>query len=291
MTVYDRSWYGRLLVERVEGLITRRTCKLGAAEIVDFEDMLVNDGVTIVKFWLQISDEEQLRRFNDRASDPLKQWKLTDDDWRNREKRPAYLEAVERHARRHRPRHAHWDLIAAEDKHFARVAVLETLIDRWVHDLERRGLRRSRRPRAATTCTERRRGRPVSGTLTAMDSRYGITIPFDGVTLARAQGLVPPPRRPRLHRRVVRRGRRRRRLHAADPRRGVGAAPQPRRRRDARLHPRAGPAGHERRRARRGRRRAVSRWAWARRASRSSSAGTASPTTSPTRAPATCCAS
>jgi len=89
MTVYDRSWYGRLLVERVEGLIDMATVKSSAEEIVDFERMIVDGGTTLVKFWLQVSDAEQLRRFKDRESDPLKNWKLTPEDWRNREKRPA----------------------------------------------------------------------------------------------------------------------------------------------------------------------------------------------------------
>jgi polyphosphate kinase 2 (PPK2 family) len=141
MTVYDRSWYGRLLVERVEGLIDAASVKLSAEEIVDFENMLVNDGVTIVKFWLQISNDEQLRRFNDRAGNPLKTWKLTPDDWRNREKRSAYLDAINNMLDTTDHSHAHWDLIAAENKHFARVAVLETLVNRWIHDLERRGIK------------------------------------------------------------------------------------------------------------------------------------------------------
>ena len=140
MTVYDRSWYGRMLVERVEGLIDAATVKFSASEIVDFERTLVNDGVTIVKLWLHISNHEQLRRFDERASDPLKQWKLTPDDWRNREKRPAYLSAVSDMINLTDHPHSHWDLIAAEDKHFARVAVLETVVNRWVHDLERRNL-------------------------------------------------------------------------------------------------------------------------------------------------------
>jgi polyphosphate kinase 2 (PPK2 family) len=139
MTVYDRSWYGRLLVERVEGNIDDDAAKLSADEIVAFEKMLVNDGVTIVKFWLQISDDEQLVRFNNRQGDPLKQWKLTPDDWRNREKRSAYVRCINSMIDTTDHGHAHWDLIAAENKHFARVAVLETLIERWVHDLERRG--------------------------------------------------------------------------------------------------------------------------------------------------------
>lgn len=140
MTVYDRSWYGRMLVERVEGLIDHDTVQNSASEIVEFERMLVNDGVTIIKFWLQISAHEQLRRFNDRANDPLKQWKLTPDDWRNRENRPAYLEAVHDMIELTDHAHCHWDLIAAENKHFARVAVLETVVDRWVRDLERRDI-------------------------------------------------------------------------------------------------------------------------------------------------------
>ncbi len=138
MTVFDRSWYGRLLVERVEQLIDQATVKRSADEIVEFEQSLVNDGATIVKFWLHISDEEQLKRFHDRANSPTKQWKLTADDWRNREKRADYLEALDFMFETTDHGHAHWDVIAAEDKHFARVSVLETLIERWEHDLKRR---------------------------------------------------------------------------------------------------------------------------------------------------------
>ncbi len=139
MTVYDRSWYGRLLVERVDGLIDTGSVKRSAKEIVDFESALVHDGVTLVKFWLHISEQEQLRRFNDRAKDPAKQWKLTEDDWHNRSLRTQYLHAVTDMLEHTDHPHAHWDLVAAEDKHFARVFVLETLIARWEHDLIRRG--------------------------------------------------------------------------------------------------------------------------------------------------------
>jgi polyphosphate kinase 2 (PPK2 family) len=140
MTVFDRSWYGRLLVERVDGAINRKSARLSATEIVEFERSLVNDGITLVKFWLHISDAEQLARFESRAKDPLKQWKLTADDWQNREKRPAYLEALRDMIDWTDHPHGRWDLIAAEDKHFARVAVLETLIERWTHDLAQRGV-------------------------------------------------------------------------------------------------------------------------------------------------------
>ncbi len=139
MTVFDRSWYGRLLVERVEKEIDKATAEQSAKEIVEFERMLTSDDVTIVKFWLHISDEEQLRRYNQRANDPLKRWKLTPDDWRNREKRDAYLKALDFMVEATDEKRARWDLIAAESKHYARVAVLETLIKRWVRDLERHG--------------------------------------------------------------------------------------------------------------------------------------------------------
>lgn len=139
MTVFDRSWYGRLLVERVEGEINDQVAERSAQEIVEFERMLTDDNVTVVKFWLHISGKEQLRRFNDRENDPLKRWKLTPDDWRNREKRKGYEMALRFMVASTDIKHAHWDLIPAESKHYARVAVLETLIDRWVHDLQRRG--------------------------------------------------------------------------------------------------------------------------------------------------------
>ncbi len=139
MTVFDRSWYGRLLVERVEGEIDDDVAQQSAHEIVEFERMLVNDGVTIVKFWLHISDEEQLRRFHARAENPVKRWKLTADDWRNREQRDAYVAALNDVVKWTDHPHAHWDLIAAESKHYARAVVLETLIARWESDLTRRG--------------------------------------------------------------------------------------------------------------------------------------------------------
>ena len=140
MTVFDRSWYGRLLVERVEGLIDDKTARRSADEIVEFERMLVDDGATIVKIWLHVSAHEQLRRFEERAQDPMKQWKLTEDDWRNREGRPAYLRCLADMVEWTDHAHAHWDLIPAENKHYARAAVIETIIERWEKDLERRGV-------------------------------------------------------------------------------------------------------------------------------------------------------
>jgi polyphosphate kinase 2 (PPK2 family) len=124
MTVFDRSWYGRVLVERVEGFATEEQWRRGYEEIDAFEETLAHEGMIIVKFWLHTSPEEQLKRFEARASDPLKSWKLTDEDWRNREKRPQYEAAVEEMLERTDQPHARWHVVAAESKRFARVEVL-----------------------------------------------------------------------------------------------------------------------------------------------------------------------
>jgi polyphosphate kinase 2 (PPK2 family) len=129
MAVLDRSWYGRVLVERVEGFATAPEWRRAYGEINHFERALCEDGMILVKFWLHISDEEQLRRFKKREKNPLKAWKLTDEDWRNREKRPAYEEAIDEMVRRTSTEHAPWHLVEAEDKRYARVKVLETVCD------------------------------------------------------------------------------------------------------------------------------------------------------------------
>ena len=87
MAVFDRSWYGRVLVERVEGFASAQAWQRAYDEICEFEDTLVAEGMIMIKLWMHVSDEEQLKRFEARANDPLKTWKLTDEDWRNREKR------------------------------------------------------------------------------------------------------------------------------------------------------------------------------------------------------------
>src|SRR3954451_25344779 len=90
MAVLDRSWYGRGLVERVEGFATKEQWSRSYGEIVEFERTLAAEGMIMVKFWMHVSEKEQLKRFRDRANDPLRAWKLTDEDWRNREKRKEY---------------------------------------------------------------------------------------------------------------------------------------------------------------------------------------------------------
>jgi polyphosphate kinase 2 (PPK2 family) len=129
MAILDRSWYGRLLVERVEGYATEEQWGRAYDEINAFERTHADEGMTFVKIWLHISDAEQLERFEERSKDPLKTWKLTDDDWRNREKRPAYERAVEDVLERTDTAWAPWTVIAGESKPYARVAVMERVIE------------------------------------------------------------------------------------------------------------------------------------------------------------------
>ena len=127
MAVFDRSWYGRVLVERVEGFADDDAWQRAYTEIREFESMLVAEGTILVKFWMHISDEEQLRRFEARKDDPLKSWKLTDEDLRNRKKRDAYAEAVEEMLEQTSTTQAPWHLIEGDSKRFARLRVVETV--------------------------------------------------------------------------------------------------------------------------------------------------------------------
>ncbi|WP_298483242.1 hypothetical protein [uncultured Chloroflexus sp.] len=127
--VFDRSWYGRVLVERVEGFARPDEWRRAYAEINQFERQLVDFGAIIAKFWLHISPEEQLRRFTERQNVPYKAWKLTDEDWRNREKWPLYLEAADEMLLRTSTPFAPWTIVEAEDKKYARIKVLRTALN------------------------------------------------------------------------------------------------------------------------------------------------------------------
>ena len=141
MAVFDRSWYGRVLVERVEGYATREQWLRAYDEINAFERTLADEGMILIKFWMHISGDEQLKRFKRREKDPLKEWKLTDDDWRNREKRGDYKQAVEDMvARTSIEPHARWHLIPAESKRYARVAVIDTVIEEIEAGMRRHGM-------------------------------------------------------------------------------------------------------------------------------------------------------
>ncbi|MFW5452335.1 polyphosphate:AMP phosphotransferase [Thioalkalivibrio sulfidiphilus] len=130
MTLYDRSWYGRVLVERVEQLAEPSQWRRAYHEINDFEQQLCEHGILVHKFWLHISEAEQLARFRAREETAYKQHKLTDEDWRNREKRPEYEAAINEMVFRTSTEHAPWTLVPSEDKRFARVAVIETVCER-----------------------------------------------------------------------------------------------------------------------------------------------------------------
>jgi polyphosphate kinase 2 (PPK2 family) len=139
MVVLDRSWYGRVLVERVEGFAKPEQWQRAYDEINSFERTLWDEGMVMVKIWMHISDEEQLKRFERRRSDPLKAWKLTEDDWRNRGRRPDYEAAIDEMLERTHTEYAPWHVVPGESKRFGRVAVLETVIAAAEEGLRRHG--------------------------------------------------------------------------------------------------------------------------------------------------------
>jgi polyphosphate kinase 2 (PPK2 family) len=140
MAVLDRTWYGRVLVERVEGFASEEAWQRAYGEIVDLETTLAAEGTILVKFWMHVSPEEQLRRFESRQNDPYRAWKLTDEDWRNREKRSEYEAAVEEMLERTDTDVAPWHIVAADDKRWARVDVVRTVNDAIEAALRARGI-------------------------------------------------------------------------------------------------------------------------------------------------------
>lgn len=130
VTIYDRSWYGRVLVERIEGFAHTREWQRAYNEINDFEAQLVDRGIVLLKFWLHITPEEQLRRFEQRKQISYKAWKLTDEDWRNRERWADYELAVDEMVEHTSTRREPWTLVEANDKRYARIKVLRTLCER-----------------------------------------------------------------------------------------------------------------------------------------------------------------
>jgi polyphosphate kinase 2 (PPK2 family) len=129
IAIFDRTWYGRVLVERVEGFCSEADWRRAYAEINEMEAYLADFGAVIVKFWLEISKDEQLKRFRARQGTPIKQWKITDEDWRNREKWPQYRAAVDEMLVRTSTTHAPWTIVEANNKLFARIKTLETVLE------------------------------------------------------------------------------------------------------------------------------------------------------------------
>lgn len=137
VTIFDRSWYGRVLVERIEGFAQPAEWQRAYQEINEFESQLTQHGMIICKFWIQIDKAEQLRRFNERTNTPYKQWKITDEDWRNRKRWDAYTTSVEDMvALTHQPK-APWTLVSGNDKLHARMTVLRTVCEQLENALAR----------------------------------------------------------------------------------------------------------------------------------------------------------
>ena len=140
MAILDRSWYGRVLVERVEGFTPEPVWRRSYGEIRNFEEGLAAEGMVIVKFWMQISKDEQLKRFEARAKNPIKQWKLTEEDWRNRERWSEYEQAVEEMIEETDREFAPWVVVPAESKRYARIAVVEEVNARIEAGMKRWGV-------------------------------------------------------------------------------------------------------------------------------------------------------
>ena len=129
IAIFDRTWYGRVMVERIEGFCSEADWKRAYQEINEMEEHMANFGAVIVKFWIHIDKDEQERRFKERMEAPAKQWKITDEDWRNREKWDAYEQAVNEMLVRTSTTYAPWTIIEGNSKYFARVKVLETVVE------------------------------------------------------------------------------------------------------------------------------------------------------------------
>jgi polyphosphate:AMP phosphotransferase len=130
ITLFDRSWYGRVLVERVEGFATEEEWRRAYSEINEFEDQLTQHGIVLLKYWIHITKEKQLRRFKEREATPHKQWKLTEEDWRNREKWDDYEVAANELVEHTSTSAAPWILVEGNDKAYARIKVITALCDR-----------------------------------------------------------------------------------------------------------------------------------------------------------------
>ncbi|MEK4486004.1 polyphosphate kinase [Psychrobacillus sp. FSL H8-0484] len=138
--IFDRSWYGRVLVERIENLATKAEWKRAYREINQFEKMLSSENYIVMKHWIHVSNEEQLKRFYERKINPSKRWKLTDEDWRNREKFDLYIKAADEMMDRTNAANAPWFLIHGDDKLHARLTVLQNIIQEIERQLEKRGI-------------------------------------------------------------------------------------------------------------------------------------------------------
>ena len=134
IAIFDRSWYGRVLVERVEEFCSDKEWRRAYDEINAMEETLVDGGALLMKFYLHISKEEQLKRFEQRAADPYKHWKISDEDWRNRKKWKEHIEAAEEMFERTSTKTAPWTLVESEFKWHARIKVLKAVVKKLEHE-------------------------------------------------------------------------------------------------------------------------------------------------------------
>jgi len=136
ITIFDRTWYGRMMVEPVEGFCTQEEYSRAPEEINSFERMMVDNKIILIKFWMDITSEEQLRRFEKRANDPLKQWKLTPDDWRNRSKWQEYDDHIDTMMETTNTEYAPWTVVESNDKKYARAKILDTVIKKLEKEIK-----------------------------------------------------------------------------------------------------------------------------------------------------------
>lgn len=147
IAIFDRTWYGRVLVERIEGFCTKEEYQRAYKEINQMEEHLINEDYVLVKFWLHIDKEEQLKRFEARQADEKKRWKITEEDWRNREKWDEYEKAVDEMIVRTSTMHAPWTIVEANSKYFARIKVLQCVVDAIEDKLNERKRKEEKRER------------------------------------------------------------------------------------------------------------------------------------------------
>ncbi len=138
--IFDRSWYGRVLVERIEGFASRQEWNRAYNEINAFEKTLTDEAYIVIKFWIHVDKDEQLSRFQERQNNPMKAWKLTDEDWRNRERFDDYVECANEMFEKTDSINAPWILVPGNNKHYARINVLRETLSHVKRIAEQKGL-------------------------------------------------------------------------------------------------------------------------------------------------------
>ena len=136
--IFDRTWYGRVMVERLEGFCSENDWQRAYNEINEFEKELTDWGAIVIKFWVHIDKDTQLARFTERQNTPEKQWKITDEDWRNREKWDAYEVAVDEMIAKTSTTYAPWHILESNDKHYARLKALRIVVENLEEALEKK---------------------------------------------------------------------------------------------------------------------------------------------------------